>query len=147
MLIVLQSHRNIKSLFPLKDKVAHWSCIIYEGQCSCKLSYIRKRKEKWSSLERASRYHWKVRSHKSLNGKCFSQAYLESIVGGTLHFCRRRIMEAVFIAIRKPALNDQLEHNFFLFCHGITLKVCSYCVTINDLLISFLSYHFVDASV
>ena len=40
MLIVLRSTRNIKSLFPLKEKVAHQSCVIYEGQCSCKLSYI-----------------------------------------------------------------------------------------------------------
>ena len=31
MLIVLWSTRNIKSLFPLKDKVAHRSCVIYEG--------------------------------------------------------------------------------------------------------------------
>ena len=40
MFIVLWSTRNIKSLFPLKDKVAYRSCVIYEGQCSCKLSYI-----------------------------------------------------------------------------------------------------------
>ena len=40
MLIVLWSTRNIKALFPLKDKVTHRSCVIYEGKCSCKLSYI-----------------------------------------------------------------------------------------------------------
>ena len=40
MLIVLWSTRNIKSLFPLKNKVAHRSCIIYERKCSCKLYYI-----------------------------------------------------------------------------------------------------------
>ena len=46
MLIVLWSTRNIKSLFPLKEKVAHRSCAIYEGQCSCKLSYIGEVKKK-----------------------------------------------------------------------------------------------------
>ena len=40
MLIVLWSTGNIKSLFPLRNKVAHWSCIIYERKYSCKLSYI-----------------------------------------------------------------------------------------------------------
>ena len=44
MLIVLWASRNIKSLFPLKDKVAHRSCVIYEGKCSCKLRYIRETK-------------------------------------------------------------------------------------------------------
>ena len=45
MLIVLWSTRNIKSLFPLKNKVAHRSCIIYERKCSCKLSTSEKQKE------------------------------------------------------------------------------------------------------
>ena len=40
MVIALWSTRNIKSLFPLKDKVVHRSCVIYEGKCSCGLSYI-----------------------------------------------------------------------------------------------------------
>ena len=40
MQIVLRSARNIKSLFPLKEKAAHRSCIIYKRKCSCKLSYI-----------------------------------------------------------------------------------------------------------
>ena len=32
--------RNIKSLFPLKDRVKHLSCVIYEGKCSCGRRYI-----------------------------------------------------------------------------------------------------------
>ena len=31
--IVLWSSRNIKFLFPLKDRVKHLSCVIYEGKC------------------------------------------------------------------------------------------------------------------
>ena len=46
MLIVVLSTRNIKSLFPLKDEVAHQSCVIYEGECSCKLRYIGETKRK-----------------------------------------------------------------------------------------------------
>ena len=33
--IVRWSTGNIKSLFPLKDRVKHLSCIIYEGKCLC----------------------------------------------------------------------------------------------------------------
>ena len=40
MLIVLWSTRNTNSLFPLKGKVVHRSCVIYKGKCSYGLSYI-----------------------------------------------------------------------------------------------------------
>ena len=37
------------------------------------------------------------------------------------YFHRRKIIEVLFIALRKPALNDQLEyHSLSLFHHGIT---------------------------
>ena len=32
--------RKIKSLFNYKDKVSHYSCIIYRGICSCGADYI-----------------------------------------------------------------------------------------------------------
>ena len=38
--IVLWSTRNIKSLFPLKDRAKHLSCVIYEGVCSCGKRFI-----------------------------------------------------------------------------------------------------------
>ena len=60
MLIILWSSKNIKSLFPLKDKVAHPSYLIYEGQSSCKLSYIGKTK-------RNNEVRW--REHKDLAKK------------------------------------------------------------------------------
>ena len=102
MLIVLWSTRNIKSLFPLKDKVVHRSCVIYEGQCSCKLSYIGETKRKHLMENASHKFTWKV------------------LLDAPSHFCRR-ILEAFFIAIRKPALNDQLEHHSLsLFRHGIT---------------------------
>ena len=33
--------RKIQSLFPLKDKVDHYSCVIYRGDCSCDQIYGR----------------------------------------------------------------------------------------------------------
>ena len=32
--------RKIQSLFPLKDKVQHLSCVIYKGICSCGETYV-----------------------------------------------------------------------------------------------------------
>ena len=37
--IVLWSTRNIKSLFPVKDRVKYLSFVIYEGKCSCGRRY------------------------------------------------------------------------------------------------------------
>ena len=121
MLIILWSTINIKSLFPLKDKVAHQSCVIYEGQCSCKLSYI-------GVMKRNSEVRW--REHKDPAGKTEPAKHLmentshkfawKVLSAAPSHFHRRRILEVFFIATRKPALNDQLEHHSLsLFQHGI----------------------------
>ena len=121
MLIVLWSTRNIKSLFPLKDKVAHRSCVIYEGR-SCKLSYS-------GETKRNSEVHW--REHENAAGKTEPAKHLmenashkftwKVLSAAPSHFRRRRILEVFFIAIRRPALNDQLEHHSLsLFRYGIT---------------------------
>ena len=100
----------------------HRSCVIYEGRCSCKLSYIGETKRnsevRWKEDEdpagksEPAKHLIKNDSHK-FTWKVLSIA--------TSHFCRRKILEAFFIALRKPALNDQLEHDSLsLFRHGIT---------------------------
>ena len=37
---IVWNTRKIKSLFNYKDKVSHYSCIIYRGICSCGADYI-----------------------------------------------------------------------------------------------------------
>ena len=122
MPIVLGSTRNIKSLFPLKDKVVHQSCVIYEGQCSCKWSYI-------GETKRNSEGNWK--EHEDPTGKSKPTNRLKEnashkftwkvLSTAPSHLGRRKILEAFFIALRKPALNDQLErHSLPLFRHAIT---------------------------
>ena len=39
-LIIRWKTRNLKSLFPLKDKDLHPACKIYEGICSCESTYV-----------------------------------------------------------------------------------------------------------
>ena len=45
----------MESLFPLKDKVDHYSCVIYRGDCSCNQNYIgetvRSAKVRWNEHE------------------------------------------------------------------------------------------------
>ena len=37
---VVWNTRKIQSLFPLKDKVQHLSCVIHRGICSCGETYV-----------------------------------------------------------------------------------------------------------
>ena len=37
---VVWNTRKVQSLFPLKDKVNHYSCVIYRRNCSCDQNYI-----------------------------------------------------------------------------------------------------------
>ena len=39
-LIIRWKTRNLKSLFPLKDKDLHSACKIYKGICSCESTYV-----------------------------------------------------------------------------------------------------------
>ena len=39
-MVITWKTRNIRSLFPLKDKNNYKSCVIYKGDCSCGSSYI-----------------------------------------------------------------------------------------------------------
>ena len=100
MLIVLWLTRNIKSLFPLKDDVAHQPSIIYEGNCSCKLSYIKE-------TQRNSEVHWK--EHKDPPEKSEPEKHLIENASHKFtwkvlsitptHFRRRKIFKALFIAL------------------------------------------------
>ena len=67
MLIALWSTRNIKFLFPPNGKVAHQSPVIYEGQCSCILSYV-------GETKRHTKVRWK--EHEDPAGKSESVKHL-----------------------------------------------------------------------
>ena len=98
MLIVLRSTRNTKSLFPLKDKVVHRSCVLYEGKCSCGLSYIGETKIK-------SEVRWK--EHEDPAGKSEPAKHLienaphkstwKILSIAPSHFRRRKILEAYLL--------------------------------------------------
>ena len=109
-------------MLPLKDKVAHRSCVIYEGHCSCELTYIRETKRK--SEVRFSEHEdpaGKSEPVKHLFKNAYGKFTCEVISTALSHFRRRKILEALFIAMRKPELNDHFEHHSMsLFRYGIT---------------------------
>ena len=120
--IVLWSTSNIKSLSPLKDRVKHLPCVIYEGKCSCGRRYI-------GGTIRNSDIRWN--EHESTTGKSEPAKHLADnkshmftwkvLASAPLNFCKRKILEAFFITKLKPDLNDQIKHHALsLFRHGVT---------------------------
>ena len=122
MLIVLWSTRNIKSLLPLKDKVAQRSCVIYEGKYSCKLRYIGETKGnsevRWKEHEDPG---GKSEPSKHLIENAFHKFTWKVLSIAPSHFHRREILETFFIALRKAALNDLLEHHLNLLCSNFDI--------------------------
>ena len=102
--IVLWSTRNIKSLFPLKDRVKYLSFVIYEGKCSCGRWYrgqtIRNSDIRWNGHESTT---GKSQPAKHLADTKSHMFYLQSFGVSTF--------EALFITKLKPDLNDQIEHH------------------------------------
>ena len=114
--------RKVKNLFPLKGKNKHPACKIYKGVCSCGEEYIGETKRNVS-------IRW--REHEKLNGTCEPLKHLQhypehsftwSILSmASIHDRTRKNLEASFIALLRPSLNDQLNSNVLnLFRNGVT---------------------------
>ena len=110
------------SLFPLKDKVSHYSCVIYQGDCSCDQNYIG---------ETVCNAEIRWNEHEDKNSKCESAKHLKKnpthkfrmtiISKAPENFCKRRALEAYFIKTICPTLNEQLDNDILtLFRNGMT---------------------------
>jgi hypothetical protein len=119
---IIWNTRKIRSLFPLKDKNHHPCCIIYEGLCSCGKKYMGEtdrcahlRTDEHENLKKVSEpaKHLKANAGHSFTWKILSNA--PNTQG------KRKILEALFIAKFKPALNDQIKSTKLkLFPNGVT---------------------------
>ena len=122
---IIWNTRNIRSLFPLKDRVDHISCVVYEGTCSCGEVYI-------GETVRISDIRWKEHTcpapsatltdparHVLENpGHSFSWKVLTRAPQQKL---KRLILEAYFIATKRPKINIQINPRLLLlFRNGIT---------------------------
>ena len=117
--------RDIRSLFPLKDRVDHMSCVIYQGKCSCGESYI-------GETLRITDIRWKEHTNPAPSAKLTDPA--KHILENPTHSFRwtvltlapqqnlkRLILEAYFIAKMQPKINIQTNPQLLLlFRNGIT---------------------------
>ena len=113
---------KIQPLFPLKDKVQHLSCVIFKGICSCGETYfgeiIRNCKIRWDEHNVVNKSS-KPTKHLARNiDHEFSWYVLTRVPVNTL---KRRILEAYFIKLIAPSLNEQLDNDvLMLFQNGVT---------------------------
>ena len=121
-LIVVWNTRKVKTLFPLKDKNIHKSCVIYEGSCSCGVKYI-------GETKRNATIRWSEHTNPRKDSEVAQHLYHHSdhevrwsiLRQAPKQTTRRRVLESYFISMWKPALNDQVDFKkCVLFKNGIT---------------------------
>ena len=59
---VVWNKRKVQSLFPLKDKVNHYNCAIYQRDCTCDQIYIGEtvRNAKRNTMEETQRHKQQI---------------------------------------------------------------------------------------
>ena len=119
---IIWETRKIRTLFPLKDKIEHKACVIYEGKCSCGESYIgeteRNAFDRWNEHDKPSKNSEPAKHLLKHPTHKFEWNILTP--APKINF-KRKIMEANFIAKSPPTLNDQkTSYILILFRHGVT---------------------------
>lgn len=120
--VVIWETRKIRSLFSLKDRVSHKSCVIYEGICTCGDKYIgetkRIAKMRFDEHDNPIKYSEPAKHLRQHPDHSFEWNIITS---GPRAPLKRKILEAFYISKYKPNINDQLEsQKLLLFRHGIT---------------------------
>ena len=112
--------RKMKTFFKFKDPCIHPACKIYKGVCICVETYIRETivETRWKEYNTPSD---KSNPSKHIN-RHLDHIFTWSIIcNAPTNKFKPKIIEAYFIAINKPTLNDQLDSDLFhLFRNGIT---------------------------
>ena len=114
---------KFKSLFNNKDKVSHYSCIIYRGMCSCGADYI-------GETVRDARLRWNEHENgtdknsgcaKNLNENDFPEFNWFILPAAPKVLFKRKILGAYFIKALNLILNNQLNSDILtLFGNSVT---------------------------
>ena len=122
--MILWQSRKIRTLFPLKDTIAHKANVIYKGTITTdsSTSYIGETKLmaelRWSQHQQprhdsAPSKYLQDNPEKQFSWEILSASFTETN--------KRKIHEAFFIAKHKPSLNKQVTHKkLVLFKNGVT---------------------------
>ena len=108
---IVWNTRKIKALFNYKDKVSHYSCIIYRGICSCGEDCIgetvRNARLRWNEHENGTDKNTECAKHLSENNNHEFKWSILSLAPKVSF--KRKILEAYFIKTLNPILNNQLN--------------------------------------
>ena len=100
--------KNVKSLFPLKNRNLHVLCNIYKGVCNCGETYIgetiRNVEERWSEHNSADN---KPEPAKHLADNEKHSFFLSILLAAPKDGRTHKNLEAFFIGKLKPSLNRQ----------------------------------------
>ena len=112
----------MSSLFRLKDKNLHPACKIYYGKCQCDEDYvgetIRNTTTRWSEHNNPTHKSEPAQHIKNHIGHLFDWSILCNAPSNNQI---RKNLEALFIGIIKPSLNEQTNFDrLTLFHNGIT---------------------------
>ena len=106
----------------MKDKNPYPACKVYQGDCSCGETYIGETKRnvviRWREHENVS-----LKSEPAKHLKSFPDHKFEwkIVLNAPKNWRARKNLEASFIALKKPKLNDQLDSSkLLLFKNGVT---------------------------
>ena len=107
--IVIWETRNIRSLFPLKDRVNHKSCVIYHGICTSGIAYTgetdRLATTRWKEHDNPIKPSEPSKHLSSYPDHKFTWNIISSAPHSTI---KRKILEAYYIAKYKPNLMNKL---------------------------------------
>ena len=113
--------KKVKTLFKLKDPNPYPACVIYEGTCTCNVKYIgeteRNAVTRWAEHDNRNKSSEPAR-HLKLNPQ--HKFEWKIICRAPKRDKDRKNLEACFIALKKPSLNNKVESNcLVLFRNGI----------------------------
>ena len=109
---VVWNTRKVQSLFPWKDKVDHYSCVIYWGDCSCDQNYfgetVRNAKIRWNEHEYKNSKSEPAKPLKENPTHKFTWIIISK---APENFRKCRVLEGYFIKTICPTLNERLDND------------------------------------
>ena len=114
--------QKVKNLIRVKDKSLHQACKIYKGICSCGESYIGERvrnvEVRWGEHNNPTKVS---NPSKHIKDNVDHVFHWSVIARAPTNAFQRKVLEAYYIVLEKPSLNDQLEPDRLnLFRNGVT---------------------------
>ena len=120
-MVITWKIKNIRSLFPLKDKNNYKSCVIYKGDCSCG---SRSRETELNAEVRWNQHNNPTKSSepsKHLRSNINHYFTWAVISNAPKNVKTRKNLEALYIALWKLNLNEQKDfERLVLFRNGVT---------------------------